>query len=107
MNARFLARGLAAVAAAALLVAAVGFAVMTLWNWLVPALAAAHWQTLSLGQAVVLLVLCRLLFGSFRRHGHGGWRHRVRTCRVDARADQPHVEAGFRARCGGTGRDPA
>lgn len=50
-----------------------GFATMGLWNWLVPAL--FHGPVLTYGQALGLLVLCRLLFGGFKGRGeHHGWR---------------------------------
>lgn len=43
-----------------------GFAVMSLWNWLAPAVFGGHLVTFW--QALGLLVLSRLLFGRF-----GGW----------------------------------
>src|SRR3982074_3384127 len=57
-------------------VAAVSFVVMLLWNALVPSLFAG--PVLGFWQAAGLLVLCRILFGGFRGHGHRhGWRHRA------------------------------
>ena len=47
-----------------------GGVVQFLWNWILPS--AAHFGTLTYGQSVGLLVLCRLLFGGFG----GGWRGR-------------------------------
>ena len=41
--------------------------VMYLWNWLLPPL--FGWRTITMWQALGLLVLCRILFG-----GHGWWR---------------------------------
>ncbi len=52
-------------------IAAAGLVVMALWNWLIPPL--IGWHTLSIMQALGLLVLCRVLFGGFR--GRGAWRH--------------------------------
>ena len=51
-----------------------GFVVMSLWNWLVPAL--FHGPVVTYWQAMGLLILCKILFGSFRGHrgGHPGWR---------------------------------
>ncbi len=46
-----------------------GWVTMTLWNWLTPSL--FGWRELDLKHALGLLVLCRLLFGSFGM-GHGG-----------------------------------
>jgi hypothetical protein len=64
----------AVVAGAAL--AALGYVVMSLWNWLLPPL--AGWQAIGFGQALALLVLCRILFGGLRGHGGWHWRHRLR-----------------------------
>jgi hypothetical protein len=71
---KFFAKGLFVI----LIIALLGWIVMTLWNWVVPALAiGAH--AIDYPHAIGLLVLCRILFGGFR--GHGGchrarqWRH--------------------------------
>jgi hypothetical protein len=52
-----------------------GFAVMGLWNWLMPELfglkAVGYWQAWG------LLVLSWILFGGLRGHHHGHWRHRM------------------------------
>lgn len=54
-------------------IALLGWIVMSLWNWILPALVAgAH--TIDYLRAIGLLVLCRILFGGFR--GHGGWHRR-------------------------------
>ncbi|WP_051516752.1 hypothetical protein [Herbaspirillum sp. RV1423] len=58
--------------------AALGWIVMSLWNWLLPSLFPGVRQIAFL-QALGLFVLCRILFGGFR--GRGGWRgghHRQR-----------------------------
>jgi hypothetical protein len=47
-----------------------GAMVMWLWNWLIPAI--IGWKTLNFWQALGVLALTRILFGSFGRHGHGG-----------------------------------
>jgi len=59
-------------------IALLGWIVMRLWNWVVPALVVdAH--AIDYPHALGLLVLCRILFGGFR--GHGGchksrhWQH--------------------------------
>jgi hypothetical protein len=61
----------------ALAAAAVSFVVMSLWNWLMPALFA--WHTVTFWQALGLLVLSKLFFGGFR--GRSGppmfWRRRM------------------------------
>ena len=53
----------------AVFLAVIGFVVMQLWNWLVPAVFAG--PVVSYWQALGLLVLARLLCGGFRPHGHG------------------------------------
>ncbi|MBN3756591.1 hypothetical protein G3N95_26895 [Paraburkholderia sp. Tr-20389] len=50
-----------------------GFAVMSLWNWVMPALFVGA-RAIDFAHALGLLVLSRILFGGFR--GHGGWRGR-------------------------------
>ncbi len=47
--------------------------VMLLWNWLAPAL--FHLPAITLVQALGLLVLSRILFGSFGGGHHGRRRH--------------------------------
>ena len=64
-------RGLKFAVLAAAAVAAVGFAVMSLWNWLAPALFGGH--SIGFLQAIGLLVLSRILFGGLRGH----WGHRM------------------------------
>jgi hypothetical protein len=44
-----------------------GWIVMTLWNWLLPAM--FGWVHITFWQAVALLALCRILFGGFRLAG--------------------------------------
>ncbi len=46
----------------ALFIALGGALVMLLWNWLVPAL--FGWRHITFWQALALLALCRILFGS-------------------------------------------
>jgi len=59
--------GVLGAAAAVLFAFAGGEIVKSLWNWLLPALfgfpAVTFWQALG------LLLLCRILFGGFGRHG--------------------------------------
>jgi hypothetical protein len=56
-----------------------GFAVKFLWNALVPPI--FGWHTITWLQAVGLLVLSKILFGGFHRHGGGGrnhWKQRMK-----------------------------
>jgi hypothetical protein len=62
-----------------LLIAAVlSFIVMSLWNWLMPAIFGL--RTITFWQALGLLLLSKILLGGFHRHGHSGrrgWRRRM------------------------------
>lgn len=64
-------------AVAVLALGALGFVIMSLWNWLAPAAFGGH--LIGFWQAVGLFVLARLLVGGLRGHrrGHGHWRHRM------------------------------
>jgi hypothetical protein len=66
-------KGLAFLVLAPAVLALVSLVVMLLWNALVPSLFAG--PVLGFWQAVGLLLLCRILFGGLRGHGHHGWRH--------------------------------
>jgi hypothetical protein len=54
-------------------IALLGWMVMVLWNWVVPALFVGA-RAIDYAHALALLVLSRILFGGFR--GHGGWHGR-------------------------------
>lgn len=51
-------------------IAALGWAVMLLWNWLMPEIFTGA-QTVSYWQALGILVLSKILFGRFRCGGRG------------------------------------
>lgn len=53
--------------------AVLSFVVMHLWNWLMPAVFGLH--VITFWQALGLIVLGKILFGGFHRHGGGGGRH--------------------------------
>jgi hypothetical protein len=58
---------------------AFGFIVMSLWNVLMPPI--FGWHTITFWQALGLLLLSKILFGGFHRHGGGGsnhWRQRMK-----------------------------
>jgi hypothetical protein len=71
-------RGVMFLLFAVLFVALFGFAVMGLWNWLMPALFGL--KSIGYWQALGLIILSKILFGGFRgRGGRGGYlRHRIR-----------------------------
>ena len=93
-----------ALPAAVLFLALFGYVVMSLWNWLMPAL--FGWRLITFWQAVGILILSRILFGGFRG-GRGGYgRNRYWRRRVIERWEQMTPEErekfrqGFRGRCG-------
>ena len=92
-----------AVPAAVLFLAIFGWVVMSLWNWLMPAL--FGWRLITFWQAVGILILSKILFGSFRG-GRGYGRNRYWRRRVIERWEQMTPEEreqfrqGFRGRCG-------
>jgi hypothetical protein len=57
----------AAILGLALFITIGGWLVMSLWNWLTPAL--FGFRTITFWQALGLLALCRILFGGFGMHG--------------------------------------
>jgi hypothetical protein len=59
---------------------ALGFIVMTLWNWLVPDVFHSPTMTISFIQALGLLALSRILFSGFGKWGCGN-----NGCRGDRR----------------------
>jgi len=64
-------------------VAAGGWIVQVLWNWLLPALLGV--PEIGFWQAIGVLALCRILFGGFGSGGSGGSRIRRR---IDRRIDE-------------------
>ena len=107
MNTRYLWRALKIVVVATLTVGVVGFAVMSLWNWLAPAAFGGH--VIGFWQAIGLFVLARLLVGGLRRGGHGGghWRRRMAE-RWEGMSDAERARFSHRfGRCGGAGADKA
>jgi hypothetical protein len=92
----------AAIAGIALFIFIGGEIVMRLWNWLLPMLFGFH--QLTFWQAVGILALCRILFGS---HGFRGSRSNFRRRmqeRMDERWDRMTPEERERARQSWRGR---
>jgi hypothetical protein len=77
MKARWLIRGLKVVVIATVAAGVFGFLVMSLWNWLAPAVFGL--RAITFWQALGILILSKILFGGFRgRPGYGGhWRRRM------------------------------
>ena len=100
-------RGLKFALFAAVAVALAGAVTMALWNVLLPAL--FGWPTLGFWQALGLLLLSKMLFGSFRGGRGGGGRHwRARMAeRWEGMSEEERARfrAGMKHRCGRA--DPA
>lgn len=100
MKRKWILRGLQFVLMAALFVAVFGFIVMSLWNWLMPAL--FGWKVVSFWQAVGLVMLSKILFGGFRGGPGRGrhWRHRM-TGRWEQMTpeERARFREGMRGRC--------
>jgi hypothetical protein len=78
-----------------------GEVVMHLWNWLLPAL--FGWRQVSFWQAVGLLALCRILFGShgFRGSHRSGFRGRMAgRWEQMTPEEREKFRQGMRSRCG-------
>jgi len=79
-----------------------GEVVKLLWNWLLPPL--FGWREITFWQGFGLLVLCRILFGGFGRHGMSrGMRGRIGDRMADRMADRygtmsPEERERFRQR---------
>jgi Ca2+/H+ antiporter, TMEM165/GDT1 family len=108
MKRNWVVRALKFVLFAALLVTVMGFVVMGLWNWLMPAL--LGWHLITFWQAVGLLILSKILFGGF--HGRPGrhmyWRRRMmeRWERMTPE-ERERFRQGMRGRCGSFGSSAA
>jgi hypothetical protein len=80
-------------------VAALGWVVMALWNWLIPTLFDGGKQ-IDYVQAMGVLLLSKILFGGFRGHcgGHGKWhQHRWEKMTPEEREK---FQSGMRGCCG-------
>jgi hypothetical protein len=79
-------------------IAALGWVVMALWNWLMPNLfVGAH--EINYLQALGLLVLSKILFGGFRGHGCPGRWHRHRLEQMTPE-EREKFQSGMRGWCG-------
>jgi hypothetical protein len=89
-------------------IALFGFVVMSLWNWLTPAL--FGWRLITFWQALGLLILCKILFGGFR--GQPGsrklWKRRtIERWERMTPEEREKFRAGMRGRCGSFGASAA
>ena len=86
----------------------VGFVVMSLWNWLVPALFGR--PTISFAEAIGLFILAKLLFGGFRGGVGPGhyWRRRMHErWEQMSPEERERFRAGMRKCCGYEARGAA
>lgn len=99
---RRVAKGVAIAAVVIAFIAVVSWAVMLLWNYVVPPL--FHGAAIGYWQAFALLVLCRILFGGVRgwRGGHGHWRRRMWRERWESLTpeERARLRERFMERCG-------
>jgi hypothetical protein len=91
------------IAFAVVFLALFGYVVMSLWNWLMPALFGLH--HITYWQAVGILFLAKILFGGFRggRHAPRHWRWRGRMMERWAQMtpeEREKFREEMRTRCG-------
>ncbi len=98
-----------AVVALFLFIVVGGQVVMHLWNWLLPSL--FGWRMLTFWQALGLLALCRILFGSFgghRRFSRSDFRQRMNARWEHMTPEErERFGRGMRGGCGPFGNPPA
>jgi|SRR6187402_1196735 len=97
---RFL-KAIKIVVIAAVAITAFGYVVERLWNWLIPAI--IGWKPISFTQALGLLVLSKILFGGFHKHGGGGPRGWKRDMRERWANMTPEERERFRSGMRGRG----
>ncbi len=80
-------------------VAALGWVVMALWNWLIPNLFVGG-KEIGYMQAMGVLLLSKILFGGFK--GHGGWHGRWHHHRLQQMSpeEREKFQTGMRGCCG-------
>ena len=97
-------RGLMFVPFAILFLAVFTYVVMSLWNWLMPAL--FGWHLITYWQAMGILILSKILFGGFRggrrQHWYGRRRMMERWERMTPEEREKFRDA-MRGRCGPLG----
>lgn len=105
MNKSRVARGVKIALIGILAVAVFGFVVMSLWNWLMPALFGL--RLITFWQALGLLILSKILFGGFHRGGGRDrrWRRRMRERWEQMTPEEREkFREGLRGRCGSFAR---
>jgi hypothetical protein len=86
-------------------IAALGWVVMALWNWLIPTLFVGG-RDIDYVQALGVLLLSKILFGGLRGHGfHGRW-HRNRLEQM-TQEEREKFQTGMRSCCGSKNKQEA
>lgn len=101
MKRRWILRGMKIAVFVVLAATVLSFVIMSLWNWLMPALFALH--QISFWQALGLLLLSKILFGGFRGRGgpHMHWRGRMaERWEQMTPEEREKFREGIRGRCG-------
>jgi len=101
MRTKWIGKGFLVALVILIFIAAGGQLVLHLWNWLLPSL--FGWRLITFWQAVGLLVLCRLLFGSFggRPLYRSNWRRRMgERWESMTPEEREKFRHGMRGRCG-------
>jgi hypothetical protein len=110
---RWVAKGAAFLVLVLALIAVLSFAVMSLWNALIPGL--FHGPLLTFWQAAGLLVLSKILFGGFRGRGghgwhgrHGRWRGEMWRQKWESMTpeERDRLRARFKRGCGWSSEEP-
>jgi len=83
-------------------IAALGWVVMLLWNWLMPALFAGA-AAVDYVQALGILLLSRILFGGFRGGCHGRWKEHRQRWESMTPEEREQLKGHFRSRWGHCG----
>jgi hypothetical protein len=107
MRQKWIFRGLKFFFLAALALAVLSIAVMSLWNWLMPVL--FGWHQIRFWQALGLLILSKILFGSLRgpRGPHMHWRRRMmERWEKMTPEEREKFREGMKGRCGMFGSLP-
>ena len=99
MKRHWVLRGLKVMLIVALAATVFSFAIMWLWNWLMPVIFGLH--AISFWQGLGLLVLSKILFGGFRQGLAMHWRRRMmERWEQMTPEEREKFRAGMRRGCG-------
>jgi hypothetical protein len=101
MKGRRVLKGMKILLLVLLAAAVLSFVVMSLWNWLMPALFGLH--RIAFSQALGLLLLSKILFGGLRGRGgpHRHWKGRMmERWEKMTPEERENFREGMKVRCG-------